>query len=170
MATKEQAARYRYNKKITNLLALHGKTTPYSNGLTKKQQNALYVALQQAVLAFMPFTQRLGTAAVNSIVRTIEEFEESYLDETWLPMDEQIEYSQEIATYLNQWHVGNNLDDVELGELVEAIRLAECACDPFITIIGANNVAWLRVTLADLLSLQTRRESYKATRSSEIVP
>lgn len=75
MSTKEQAAKYRYNKKIAKLLKLQeeGSVELYRSGT--RQLVDLHKALQQAIVAFMPFTHRLGTAAQNNLTDILEDCE-----------------------------------------------------------------------------------------------
>lgn len=163
MATKEQAARYRYNKKISKLLELQDKAKGYASctSITNRQLADLYKALQQVVVAFMPFVHRLGTAAQNNITDLLEDCEgigSLNVASSWYATLEQLKQAQEIKECFEHWNNGHNLTDQDLAMLVNAVRLAESVCEPFQEIIGVNNVAWLRVTLSDLMSLQTRRQ------------
>lgn len=166
MATKEQAARYRYNKKISKLLELQEKAKGYASctSITNRQLTDLYKALQQVVVAFMPFVHRLGTSTQNSITDLLEDCEGiDFLCvlSSWHATLEQLKQAQEIKECFEHWNNGHNLTDQDLAMLVNAVRLAESVCEPFQEIIGVNNVAWLRVTLSDLMSLQTRRQQMR---------
>lgn len=163
MATKEQAARYRYNKKISKLLELQDKAKGYASctSITNRQLADLYKALQQVIIAFMPFTDRLGTAVQNNLTDLLEDCEGAAIlnnSESWYANLEQLQHAQKIKACFECWSSNSRgICLADLVMLIDAVQLAESVCDPFKEIIGANNAAWFRITLADLVSLRARR-------------